>query len=82
MTLKILLPLILFFTALNPALAADNEPEEVEHVTLEEKLDNVQEGITQTQSRYNYGERQYERLQEAEEVSDYLDVVTKVKVFN
>ncbi len=82
MTLKILLSSILFLAALNPALAADNEPEEIKHVTLEERLDNVQEAITQTQSRYNYGQRQYERLQDAEELSDYLNVVTKVKNFN
>jgi hypothetical protein len=79
MKIKKLFPLILACSFSVPVLAADDELEEI---TLDEKIDTLQEKVETAQNRYQHAERQHDRLQAAEEVSDYVDVVKKVKVFD
>ena len=69
--------LVCFFSV--PVLAADNDSEEL---TLDEKVDNIQDKVEDAQNRYQHAGRQQDRLQAAEEFSDYVDVVKKVKVFD
>ena len=62
--------------------SSDDSLEEEEVLTTQEKVENTQEKIEDTHDRYQYAQRQVDRLKKAEDVGDYLDVVERIKIFD
>jgi sugar (pentulose or hexulose) kinase len=82
LTKSILAALLLNVALCSWASADTMEEEEVDALTTEEKVENAQERVEDTHDRYDHAERQYNRLKNAEDADDYLEVIERIKIFN